>query len=330
MSVLPGETPPITLLGIVGPTATGKTALAVAVARQLGRTELLNADSRQVVAGLYVGTCAPTAEELGGISCHLLALHQPGQPFSVAEWLSAARTTLDDLRRRGVQPLLCGGTGLYVSALVDGLDLAGVPADPERRAERTAVATAPGGLDRLAAELRRRDPEAAEQLDLRNPRRVIRALEILDAAGPPLHRARGRSPAAQLDATLVGIDVPRGVHDEWITARARRMFETGALVEEVDSALGRGITRDALDSAGIGYREALAVMDGRVTAEQGAELVAQRTRRYAKAQRTWFRRGPRIRWVQRDAGTPEDRLVDEVLDALREDARSGQRLPGRR
>lgn len=316
------------LLGIVGPTATGKTQLAVAVARRLGAAELLNADSRQVVRGLHVGTCTPTPEELQGVPCHLLALRDPGEPFSVADWLDAAQRTLADLLARTVQPVLCGGTGLYVSALVDGLDLAGVPADPDRRAERSALAAEPGGLDRLATELLARDPGAAAHVDLRNPRRVVRALEILDARGAPLSAARGRR-SQPLPATLIALDVPRALHDEWIAARSRAMFETGAILDEVHSALGRGITRDALESAGIGYREALAVIDGRVTPEQGASLVTQRTRRYAKAQRTWFRRDPRTRWLRRDGG-PVDRQVDEVLDAFREDARAGQRLPGGR
>ena len=315
------------LLGIVGPTATGKTELAVAVAQRLGAAELLNADSRQVVRGLVVGTCAPTAAELRGVACHLLALHEPGAAFSVADWAGAARASLADLQRRGVQPVLVGGTGLYVTALVDRLDLAGAPPQPHRRAERTAIAAAGGGLERLAAELLRRDPDAAASVDLRNPRRVVRALEILDAHGPPLHRARGRGDP--LPTTLIGLDVARDQHDGRIAERARAMFETGALVNEVHSAQGRGISRDALESAGIGYREALAVIEGRVTPEQGAELVAQRTRRYAKAQRTWFRRDPRIRWLRRDA-EPTERLVDEVLDAFREDARAGQRLPGGR
>jgi len=319
----------VRLLGVVGPTATGKTALAVAVARRLGGAELLNADSRQVIRGLRAGTCAPTPEELQGVACHLLALHDPGEPFSVADWLEHARAALADLERRAVQPVIVGGTGLYVSALVDGLDLARVPADPLRRAERAGLAAEPGGLEQLAAELGARDPGAAATVDLRNPRRVIRALEILDAHGPPLHRARGRA-AQAIPATLVALDVPREVHHEWIAARSRRMLQTGSLLEEVHSALGRGITRDALESAGIGYRECLAVIDGRVSPEQGAELLAQRTRRYAKAQRTWFRRDPRIRWLRRDADTATETLVDEVLDALREDARAGQRLPGGR
>jgi tRNA dimethylallyltransferase len=315
----------VRLLAIVGPTATGKTALAVATAERLGSAELLNADSRQVIRGLHVATCTPTPEELHGIACHLLALHDPGKPFSVAEWVAAARRTVANLHARGIQPVVVGGTGLYVSALVDGLDLARAPAESARRAERGAIAAKPDGLARLADELARRDPDAATSIDLRNPRRVIRALEILDTHGPPLHRARGRS--EPIPATLIGLDAPRDLHDAMIERRSRAMLETGSLLEEVHSALGRGVPRDALDTAGIGYREALAVIDGQVTPDQAAALVAQRTRRYAKAQRTWFRKDPRIRWLERDAG-PVERLVDEVLDAFREDARAGQRLPG--
>lgn len=309
------------LLGIVGPTATGKTPLAVAVAESLGSAELLNADSRQVIRGLHAGTCAPTPEQLRGIPLHLVDLHDPGEPFSVAAWLAAARTSLQELSARNAQPILVGGTGLYVSALVDGLDLAQVPPDPETRAARTAIAAEPDGLERLAAELAQRDAEAAESVDLRNPRRVIRALEILDARGAPLHQARGRT--EPIPATLLGLDAPRDLHDALIEQRARAMFETGALQDEVHSALGRGVTRGALDSAGIGYREALAVIDGQVTTEQAVAMAAQRTRRYAKAQRTWFRRDRRIRWMTRGADGLEP-LVDEVLDALREDARAGQ------
>jgi tRNA dimethylallyltransferase len=311
------------ILAIVGPTATGKTPLAVAVANHLRPpAELLNADSRQVIRGLHVGTCAPTPEELRGIPAHLLALHDPGTPFSVADWLTQAHSTLQDLQARTTQPILVGGTGLYITALIDGLDLARVPADPERREQRAAIAAQPGGLAQLAAELHRADPAAAETIDLHNPRRIIRALEILDAHGPPLHRARSRS-QTPIPATIIGLDAPPDLHAQLIEQRSRSMFETGAILDEVHSTLGRGISRTALESAGIGYREALAVSDGLVTSEQAAQLVAQRTRRYAKAQRTWFRRDRRIRWLERDAG-PVERLVDEVLDALREDARAGQ------
>lgn len=316
---------PLTL-AIVGPTATGKTPLAVAVAERLGDAELLNADSRQVIRGLFVGTCRPTREDLRGVVCHLAGVRDPAQPYTVADWVTAARGVVAELALRGRRAIVVGGTGLYLSALLDGLDLAGVPADPAMRAERLATAAAPGGSDLLVAELRRRDPAVASTVDLRNLRRVVRALEILDARGGRLEDARGR-PAPQ-PAVVIGLDAPAQLHVELIEARARRMIETGALIDEVDSALARGVPRDALENAGIGYREALAVLDGTLTPEHAVDAVVRRTRRYAKAQLTWFRRDRRIRWLERDAG-PVERLVDEVIDALHQDARSEQRLSGR-
>ena len=315
--------PPVVL---VGPTATGKTALAVAVARRLGDAELLNADSRQVLRGLQVGTCAPTAAELRGVPCHLLGLVEPGEPFSVADWVRAAAEALAGVQARGHQAILVGGTGLYVSALIDGFHLGAGRPDPRRRAQLTELAAQPSGLAALAAELSRRDPAGAATVDLRNPRRVVRALELVDAHGG-LAAARGRGPGRPV--VMVGLDAPRPLHHALIAERARRLLETGALLREVDSALARGISRAALDSAGIGYREALAVRDGTLTPQGGAEALAQRTRRYAKAQRTWFRRDPRIRWIERGA-EPVEGLVDEVLDALHQDAWSGQRLHRRR
>ena len=312
------------LLAIVGPTATGKTRLAVAVARQLDG-ELLNADSRQVIRGLRVGTCAPAEAELAGVPCHLLDLREPDQPFTAADWLDAAESVLADVTGRGRQPVLVGGTGLYVSALIGGLDLAAVPPDAERRAERTAQLRRPGGDEALVGELRARDPTA--DIDVRNPRRLLRALEILDARGAPLAAARRRGP--ERPAVLIGLDLPAALHDEIIRSRAEWMIRTAALVQEVDSALRRGVSREALDAAGIGYREALALRDGRLSQDGAVEALVQRTRRYAKAQRTWFRRDPRIRWIQRSEAAA-DSLVDEVIDALREDARSGERLHRRR
>jgi tRNA dimethylallyltransferase len=312
------------LLAIVGPTATGKTPLAVAVAQRLG-AELLNADSRQVIRGLRVGTCAPTPSELAGVPCHLLDLREPDEPFTTADWLHAAEAALAEVTGRGRQAVLVGGTGLYVSALIDGLDLAGVPPDPERRAARAAQLRRPGGHEALIGELVARDPSAG--IDVRNPRRLLRALEILDARGGPLAAARRRGPGRA--AVAIGLDLPTALHDEMIRHRAERMIRTGALMEEVDSALHRGVSREALDAAGIGYREALALRDGRLSPDGAVAALVQRTRRYAKAQRTWFRRDPRIRWLERRAAAA-DSLVDEVVDALREDARSGERLHRRR
>jgi tRNA dimethylallyltransferase len=315
------------VLAIVGPTATGKTPLAVAVAQQLGDAELINADSRQTIRGLTAGTCAPTGAELRGIPCHLVGVRDPHQRYSVADWVSGARRIVAGLQETGRQPIVVGGTGLYVRALLHGLDLAAVPADPERRRQRAALASSPGGVATLAAELSTRDPAAASTVDLRNPRRVSRALEILDARGGTLAAARGR--AEGLPATVIGLDAQPKRHLQLITERAVRLLQGRVLLEEVDSALARGVSRDALERAGIGYREALAVRDGSLSPEQAIAALIQRTRRYAKAQRTWFRADPRVRWLERGAG-PVEELVDEVIDALHQDARAGERLPGGR
>jgi len=313
------------LLVITGPTATGKTPLAVAVAERLGAAELVNADSRQVIRGLSVGTCAPSAGELRGVRCHLVGVRDPGEPFAVAAWLRLARPAVEDIHGRGALPLVVGGTGFYIGALVDGLDLAEVEPDPVTREWRFALAERPEGLAELAAELGRRDPEGAAGVDLRNPRRVVRALEILDAHGTLA--ARGRS--APLPATQLALDAAPELHRRLVEERSRRLLGDGALLAEVEAALGRGVGRAALDAAGIGYREALAVRDGLCGVDDAVDRLVRRTLRYAKAQRTWFRRDPRIRWMERDA-RPVDRLAGEVIDALHQDARSGERLPGGR
>lgn len=320
----PPGSEPSPIIAVVGPTATGKTALAIALARRLGG-ELVNADSRQVIRGLPVGTFAPTTDELGGIVCHLVGIRDPGAPFTVADWVAAARRAVDDIRRRGLWPILVGGTGLYVTAFLGAYDFGATPPAPARRERWEALAATPEGLAALAAEVRRRDPTA--RLDWRNPRRVVRALEILEARGGPLAAIRGAGPAEP--ALLFGLDLEPEAHRRRLEERARRLLAEGALLEEVHSALARGVARDALERAGIGYREALAVLDGHLSVEEAMRLYVDRSRRYARAQRTWFRRDPRIRWLESGRASPED-LVDEVIDALHQDARARQRLPRRR
>ena len=309
---------------MVGPTAVGKTPLAVAIAERLGRAELVNADSRQVISGLRVATCVPSAAELRGVRCHLLAVRAPGAAYTGAAYATAAAAVLDALSARGRTALVVGGTGLYVAAALDGLALPGGPPDPHRRAERDEQAGTDAGLATLVSELRLRDPEGAATIDLRNPRRVVRALELVDALGS-VAAARRRHPARA--ASWVGLDAPHALHTALVEARSRHMFESGELLAEVDSALSDGVSPTALDAAGIGYREALAVRAGRIDVDQAIAVTVRRTLRYAKAQRTWFRRDPRIRWLQRGEA-PVESLVDDALtgisDALHQDARAGQ------
>lgn len=303
------------LVVVAGPTCSGKTALAVAVAQQLAPAELVNADSRQVRRGLRVGTCAPSPSELKGVRCNLLNLADPGEPFSVADWLTAARHCLDRLDRSGARAVVAGGTGLYITALVDGFDLARVPPDPARRADRSELAATPEGLDALTAELRSRDPAGADTIDLHNPRRVIRALEILDAKGGSLRDAQRR--ALPREAVMVGLDVARPVHGRWIEHRIAAMFDSGGIQEEVRWLLGRGLDRQAIVGCGIGYGEALDLIEGHIDIEAAMQATMRRTLRYARAQRTWFRRDARLVWFRPDLVSFEQ-LVDGVLQLVSE------------
>jgi tRNA dimethylallyltransferase len=308
-------TTPDRAIAVVGPTATGKTALAVLLARATGSAELVNADSRQVLRGLWVGTNRPGPEDLEGVACHLLGITDPGAPFSVADWLASARVCLASLDLRGVRPIVVGGTGLYVRALLDGLELDGAPPDPARRAELNARAGTPEGLAELAGELRQRDPEGAAGIDLCNPRRVVRAMEIVETRGSLAGRVRR---GATRPSVRIGLDVAPDLHRGWITDRARRML-TGGLLEETAAALERGVPPEALDASGIGYREALAVLDGKLSEAGATAEIVRRTARYAKAQRTWFRADPSVVWLRQERGDDLDELLARAV-ALTEDA----------
>lgn len=298
-------------LAVVGPTATGKTALAARLARTIGPAELVNANSRQVLRGLRIGTNTPGPEDLGGVPCHLLGITDPGCPFSVADWLAAAHACLADLDGRRVRAIVVGGTGLYVRALLDGLELEGAAPDPVRRAALNARAGSPEGLAGLADELRRRDPEGAARIDLRNPRRVVRAVEIVEDRGSLGARGGG----AVLPSVRIGLDAPAELHRRWIADRATRMMD-GGLLDETSEALRRGVPAAALDGAGIGYREALAVLAGQMTEAAAAAEIVRRTVRYAKAQRTWFRADRRIVWLRRVHDEELEKLTVRAMEAV--------------
>lgn len=299
-------------LAIGGPTATGKTALAVELARRTG-AELVNADSRQVLRRLAVGTARPAHTELRGVRCHLLDLVEPGEEFTVAAWLLRAQATLEALDRRRVPAVVVGGTGQYLRALRQGWTF-GAPPRPEQRAELTRAAATSAGMARLVAELRDRDPDAAAAIDVANPRRVVRAVEVLRAGGGALTAAR--APSGGRPLALVVLDADPDVHDAAIAARMEAMFGSGAILDEVRDELDRGVAPGALRRAGIGYGEALDVLERLIDVPAAAARAEQRTRRYVKAQRTWFRHEPaRLRLCRRAGDTPA-RLADAVEAGL--------------
>jgi tRNA dimethylallyltransferase len=208
-----------------------------------------------------------------------------------------------------MRPIVVGGTGLYVRALLDGLELDGAPPDPGRRATLNARAASPEGLAALAGELRRRDPEGTAGIDLRNPRRVVRATEIVEACGSLA--ARGRTGATR-PSVRIGLDAAPDLHRGWIAERARAML-AGGLLEETAAALASGVPPEALGASGIGYREALAVLDGRLSETAAAAEIVRRTARYAKAQRTWFRADRSVVWLHQERGDDLDELVTRAV-----------------
>lgn len=282
------------LAGIVGPTASGKTDLALALAERLP-VEIVVADSRQVYRGMDIGTAKPDARARALVPHHLVDVVDPDEPFTVADWLERARRVVAEIAVRGRMPLLVGGTGLYVSALVDGHDYAAQPWSPEVR-HRLGDELEADGLDPLVARLRDLDPSAAEAIDVRNPRRVLRALERAEVVGggviPRAEPYPGR-------VALIGVERPREVLYRRIDERAAWLFANG-LLDEVRALRAKGYGADLRPMTGHGYAEATAVLAGEWTLERAVESTARRTRQYAKRQLTWFRRDPRLLWIAAD------------------------------
>jgi len=284
------------LAALVGPTASGKTDLSVAMAERLN-AEILVADSRQLFRGMDVGTAKADAAARARVPHHLLDLVEPDQPFTVADWAEQSRALIPAVSSRGRLPFVVGGTGLYVSALVDGFDFAAQPWSPEVR-ERLADELDVEGLAVLAERLARLDPTSAARTDPRNPRRVLRALERAELVGERAAGTVGAAPYAGRLA-LIGLSRPLAVLDRRINQRAEAMF-AGGLLDETRALLDRGLDPSVPAMTGHGYAEATAFLAGESTLEAAIATAARRVRRYARRQLSWFRRDTRIVWI--DAG----------------------------
>ncbi|MBI2710539.1 MAG: tRNA (adenosine(37)-N6)-dimethylallyltransferase MiaA [Actinobacteria bacterium] len=290
-------------LAIVGPTASGKSALALAVARRRPELEIVSVDSMQVYRGMDIGTAKPSAAERAEVRHHLLDVVDPWQEFAVAEYQRAFRAALADIEARGRRALLVGGTGLYLRAVIDDLAIPGQYPDVRARLEADPDTA---GLHRRLTEL---DPVAAGRMEPTNRRRVVRALEVTIGSGRPFS-----SYGPGLDAhppsrfLQVGVDLPRDVVAERIERRYGEQLAAG-FVEEVRAltALARPLSRTAAQA--LGYRELLGHVRRGVPLDDAVELAVRRTRRFARRQRAWFGRDPRIRWL----GVAADPL--EALDA---------------
>jgi tRNA dimethylallyltransferase len=298
------------LVGIVGPTATGKTGLALAIAERVGG-EIVSADARQIYRRFDLGTAKPTAAEQARAPHHCLDLAEPTERFDVGRYRVAAQAAIAEATGRGRPIVLVGGTGLYVRALLRGL-CAGVPAQPALRAvlER-AEAAGPGLLARWAARL---DPVAAARIHPNDRVRLVRVLEVALGTGVPLgERQRQHGFAeAPYEVLLLGLDVPAEALARRIAARVDVMLATGWLDEVRE--LAASVPADAPAWATLGYRELRAAVDGRVDLADAVAATVLATRRFAKRQRTWFRREPGLTW--RDPAREEQRAVEDACAFL--------------
>jgi tRNA dimethylallyltransferase len=311
----PGSWPPPTgappLLVIAGATATGKTGLSIAIARTLRdeglAAEIISADSRQVYCGLDIGTAKAPLAERAGVPHHGLDLVDPDEAFSVADYVRHARPALAGVAARRGLAILVGGTGLYLRAVARGLDVDRLPSDPDvrRRVEELVDAK---GLETAVAWLRSLAPRLASRIDVANPRRVARALEIAELQGdaPPPPPLGYPGPVAWL-----GLRLAPNEHRRWIEHRAREQFDAG-LVDEA-RALRERFDPNLPAFSAIGYREAWAHLDGELTLEEAIALDARRNVQFAKRQATWFRSEPGIEWL--DASGPS--LTRRTLEVAR-------------
>jgi tRNA dimethylallyltransferase len=304
---------PPPLIVVAGPTATGKTDLGIRLGESLigqGRpATVISADSRQVYRGLDIGTAKVTPADRARVPHAGLDLVDPDQRFSVSDYAAHASQVLRQVAARDGVALLVGGTGLYLRAVVRALDLDALPDDPDVRA-RLEAEFAAGGLGLLAARLQATAPTLAAEVDLANPRRVIRALEIAELRGDgPRPRPRGYAGPV----TWIGLDVAEEEHRRRIAARARAQFDAGLIDEAV--ALRERFDPSLPAFSAIGYHEAWAVADGELTLDAAIDQDARRNVAFAKRQRTWFRAEPEMLWLDA-ASDPFDRALELVRGVI--------------
>jgi tRNA dimethylallyltransferase len=314
------------LIVITGPTAVGKSSLALAIAERFG-AEIVSADSRLVYRGLDVGTAKPTPDERARWPHHLIDLVEPDEPFSVADYQAAAERALADVAGRGRAALLVGGSPHYVQAVVDRLALPAVEPRPALRAELEALA-AREGAPAVYARLVRLDPVAAASADPWNVRRLIRAIEVVESTGQPFSRL-GRQRGRERPALHLALTAPRPMLYARIDARVDAMLAAGWLAE-VEGLLARGLDPALPSLSATGYRELVDVAQGRLALSAAVERIKYRTHSFVRRQYTWLRRDPRLEWHELGADLARavvDRVArylagQETDRGLREDART--------
>ena len=303
------------IICVVGPTASGKTALAVELAKSFDG-EVVSCDSMQIYRRMDIGTAKPTVEEMQGIPHHMIDIVEPDEPFSVSRYVELADPIVQDILSRGRRVIIAGGTGLYVDALIRGNDFAPFPATGCR--ERLEERLGSEGLEVLMEELRAVDPEALERSQ-GNPRRIIRALEVFQETGETItaHNLRTQAIPPKYEPLWIGLDyVNRQDLYDRIDLRVELMVQDG-LLDEIRSILGSGIPESATAMQAIGYKEFIGAMAGRDTLEHAVASVQQSSRRYAKRQLTWFRKNPKMNWICRKPGQSSEEIFETARQVVR-------------
>ena len=303
------------IICIAGPTASGKTALAVELAKELNG-EVVSCDSMYVYKRMNIGTAKPTLEEMDGIVHHMIDIVEPDEDFSVSKYCDMAAPIVDDIIARGKTAIIAGGTGLYMDSLIKGNDFAPVPATGVR--EQLEAKAAEVGFDAMLAELRAIDPESADRL--KDTRRVIRALEVYYETGITMteHNRRTQEIPPRYEPLWLGLDfTERSELYRRIDLRVSIMLEMG-LIQEIQDLLASGIPEKCTAMQAIGYKEFVAALKGECTVEEAADQVRMFSRRYAKRQLTWLRRNPNIHWLTRETGRSSTEILNMARQVIRE------------
>ena len=301
-----GEKPAV--IAVAGPTASGKSDLGLKLAQRLGG-EIVCMDSMQIYRRMDIGTAKPTAQERALLPHHMLDVADPTEAYAVADYAVAAEQVIAQILSRGRVPILVGGTGLYLKALMDGLSLGGTGGDERLRAELNALADEPGGKERLHARLAAVDPETAARLHPNDRRRVIRAIEVFEQTGVPMSRQNHAAQDRPFRVLPLALEWPRDLLYARLETRVHRMMEMG-LLSEVRALLESGVAPAAQSMQGIGYKELIPAAMGQGDVNRAVWEIIVHTRHYAKRQGTWLRAEPRCVWLDaRDA----DGLLSKAL-----------------
>ena len=301
------------LIVVLGPTAVGKTALSISLAKRF-RSEVISGDSMLIYRHMNIGTAKPSAEEQDGVVHHLIDIIEPSESFDVTAFIEIARAKIHELNERGCVPILAGGTGLYIKALLEGYRFNVTPQNEAFRAEMEAVA-AEHGTEELHRRLANVQPETAARLHPNDTRRVIRALEVATFGGETVSQEKMDGNACLYDAAVIGLTSERSLLYERINKRVDQMMADG-LLEEVKGLLASGVSPDAQAMKGIGYKELVAYLSGSCTLEEAVDEIKKGTRHFAKRQFTWYRKMPYIDWYEVETKEDLAEIEKEIAEKL--------------